>query len=87
MCRSIKNMDKSILCMVQYDALVLDLHISHYDPLVPISVERADPGVNTSIVICVPATTYSISNTQIDESVATTTSSSSNTQIGHGGNK
>ena len=66
--------------MVQDDALVLYLREIHFDSLVPISVERAASGKNTSIVICEPSTTSSSSNSRINESVANTTSSSSNTQ-------
>ena len=43
--------------------LVLYLREIYYYSLVPIAVERADSGVNTSIVICGPATTSSSSNT------------------------
>ena len=53
-------MDKAISCIVQDDALVLYLRGSHYYPLVPIDVERAATGVNTSIVIFGHATTYII---------------------------
>ena len=60
MCISVKNMDKAISCIVQDDALVLYLRGSHYYPLVPIDVERAATGVNTSIVIFGHATTYII---------------------------
>ena len=65
MCYSIQNIDKEILCMVQDDALVLYLREIHFDSLVPISVERAASGKNTSIVICEPSTTSSSSKTHI----------------------
>ena len=58
-------MNKAILCKGQYDVLVLYLCGSHYDTLVPITVECANTGMNTSMVICGTDTTSSSSKTHI----------------------
>ena len=59
------------------DALVLYIIESHYDSLVPIAVEHAVADLNTSISICGPTATSSISRNLIDEYVSSTTSTRS----------